>query len=312
MSPSLLMDSAIKDNEFILINQSRSFSIPILNLDKTLRNTVMVQYNLNKAMDTIEDNLDLSEDLRINYIKELCDALKNNSISLSVRQKMIYNIGDDESSTFKKYSSIVLLYSSLDKKERSLCYYWMKEMSNGMCYFIGKDIEDINDLNKYCYYVAGTVGIFLTELLLYKTTGENLISDKTKANACGFGRFLQKLNIIRDFEEDKKRKEFSFWPKVLFEKDDNITILNYLCDETIANDLSLAIKYYDEVKDLNSSYDCFLRFVLLSGVEYIKLLKNNKSVFSKIKVKLPKFFIQGLYKKISNMSHEKFYELIKI
>ncbi|MEJ2024753.1 MAG: hypothetical protein P8Y00_07030, partial [Deltaproteobacteria bacterium] len=47
----------IAANEEALIQQSRSFSLPILKLDGRFKTPIMVQYNLNKSIDTIEDSV---------------------------------------------------------------------------------------------------------------------------------------------------------------------------------------------------------------------------------------------------------------
>ena len=62
--------------------------------------------------------------------------------------------------------------------------------------------------------------------------------------AVRFGLFLQKLNIIRDFTEDKQEKRRSFWPRCLFEQGQTpVKILNTLCHETLRNDAPEAIAY---------------------------------------------------------------------
>ena len=59
---SPLEETWIKANEESLIKQSRSFAIPILNLDIRFRPPIMVEYNLNKTIDTIEDSISLEPD----------------------------------------------------------------------------------------------------------------------------------------------------------------------------------------------------------------------------------------------------------
>jgi len=46
------METWIRANEETLLNQSRSFSIPILNLENRFKIPIMVEYNLNKTIDT--------------------------------------------------------------------------------------------------------------------------------------------------------------------------------------------------------------------------------------------------------------------
>ena len=98
-------------------------------------------------------------------------------------------------------------FKHYDPQEKVLGKKWTTEMAEGMCDFLRRSIRTLKDLNDYCYYVAGTVGIYLTNLLRLK--GNN-ITDKAfqrlEENAVSFGLFLQKLNIIRDFVEDNTVK----------------------------------------------------------------------------------------------------------
>jgi hypothetical protein len=126
-------------------------------------------------------------------------------------------------------------------------------------------------------------------------------------NAVSFGLFQQKLNIIRDFVEDKISKKRSFWPRSYFEKEkDNVKILNKMCFDVLKNDIPRAIEYFGLVPPGNESYDYFIRFILCSGIEYWKILKSERSVFSETKVKLARIFIQNLYGNVSSQTREEF------
>ena len=136
---------------------------------------------------------------------------------------------------------------------------------------------------------------------------EGDIFEKQKSQALGFGRFLQKLNIIRDFHEDRQRVQGNFWPQELLDSySSKKDCLNFLCKDTLLYDAELAINFYEELPDFNESFALFIKFILFSGLEYIKILKNNNHVFSQNKVKLPKIIITSLYKKISTVSKDKF------
>ena len=52
MIDAAVLEKSIEANEECLINQSRSFAIPILNLDDRFKIPIMVEYNLNKTIDT--------------------------------------------------------------------------------------------------------------------------------------------------------------------------------------------------------------------------------------------------------------------
>ena len=303
-----MLERWVKANEQSLINQSRSFSLPILNLDARFRVPIMVEYNLNKTIDTIEDSIHLEADEKIHLIEAFCGYLDKDMYSSEVKKRMLAVTPAEEAFVFNNYEATISLYNTLPETERALAKRWTTEMAEGMCGFLKKPITTQDDLNEYCYYVAGTVGLYLTNLL--KLKGSNVTESvfmKLEVNAVSFGLFQQKLNIIRDFVEDQVTKRRSFWPQTYFaDETDHIKILNKMCDETLINDIPRAIEYFKDIPPGNDSYDYFLRFILCSGLEYWKILKNNKSVFSKLKVKLPRIFIKNLYAKVSSRSREEF------
>jgi len=300
-------------NEESLIKQSRSFAIPILRLDDRFRIPVMVEYNLNKAMDTIEDSTVLGTDEKIALMKEFCEGLEDDKASINVQERMLQVTPEEEVFVFRNYNATINLFKTLQEEERILSKRWITEMAEGMCLFLRRSIEDLNDLNQYCYYVAGTVGIYLTGLLGLKGSNatEKSIS-RMKETAVPFGLFLQKLNIIRDYIEDRDIKKRSFWPKTYFSgEEEHVNILNHMCHETLEKDVPGAIEYFSNIPQGNGSYDNFIRFILCSGLEYLKILKDNRSVFSRIKVKLPRVFIKRLYEHVSKQSRKEFEEYCK-
>lgn len=305
---SSAMKGWIRANVECLIKQSRSFAIPILNLDSRFMIPVMVQYNLNKAIDTIEDSTALEANEKIELIKSFCASLERVKYPSEVRKRMLLVTPPEESYVFQNCGSTINLYYTLSEEEKTLSRRWTTELAEGMCQFLTRPIRTLRDLNEYCYYVAGTVGIYLTGLL--KLKGSNVsekVYGKLYANAVSFGLFLQKLNIIRDFVEDKVEKGRSFWPQSYFEHEkDQVKVLNRMSHETLRNDVRHAIDYYTHIPPGNDSYDYFIRFILSSGMEYLKTLRNNESVFSREKVKLPKAFIKGLYAKVSSLTREEF------
>jgi farnesyl-diphosphate farnesyltransferase len=298
----------IKANEDSLIKQSRSFSIPILNLDDRFLIPIMVEYNLNKTIDTIEDSPGLKTEEKIRLIQDFCNCMKREELSSKVMSRMFEVAPEEEAYVFKNYEATINLYKTLSKQEKVLAEKWTTEMAEGMCSFLTRSIDTLKDLNDYCYYVAGTVGMYLTNIL--KLKGSNVTENsfkKMEHNAVSFGLFLQKLNIIRDHVEDSTNKKRGFWPQCYFEQEtDRVKILNKMCHETLSNDVPGAIEYYKNIPRGNNSYDYFIRFILSSGLEYLKILKNNKSVFSSTKVKLPRTFIKRLYAGVSSQPPEVF------
>ncbi len=297
----------IHSNIESLKQQSRSFAIPILKLDFYLQKPIMAEYNLNKSIDTIEDSLVLDADEKKYLIDEFCNSLSNGTISNIVKKRMLDITPEKEKFVFKNYAATIHLYNSLNSKEKYLTLSKTMEMAHGMKYFLDHKINTMDDLNEYCYYVAGTVGLYLVELMHLHHSYDSSTMTKQQEQALGFGRFLQKLNIIRDFQEDQLKNQGSFWPQEILNNYPNKkSCLNFLCHDTLLKDVKSAINFYKDLPEYNKSFDSFIKFILFSGLEYIKILRNNSQVFSKIKVKLPKLAITSLYKRICNLNKDKF------
>ncbi len=301
----------ISTNEAVLKAQSRSFAIPILNLSAQYRLPVMVQYNINKLLDTIEDAPALVPADRVQLIQALCNALQKRECDNTLKATMLSHLPAEEAPVFRHYPEIIALFTRLSNAEQTLGLAWSLRMANGMCEFLQKSIETAKDLNQYCYYVAGTVGCYLTELLsLHGNNMSETISQQLLKDAVAFGLFLQKLNVIRDYHEDHHDKQRQFWPKRYFVAgSEPVHILNRLCAETLNSDVPTALRYAQGIPAGNASFENFIRFILLSGLDYLKLLINNKKVFNTRKIKLPKILIQTLYQRVAKLSREEFADL---
>lgn len=298
------MTNILKTNEEVLIAQSRSFSIPILNLEQKLKLPIMVEYNLNKLMDTIEDNPALSIETKTKKLQDFLSALKYNSPFTTVTRDLIAVTPKDEVHVFTQAESIQDLYQELVPPMRELCQKYCAEMAEGMIHFLHHRVETLKDLNHYCYYVAGTVGMFLTDVVhFYYPFEQSLVSVKEKAK--GYGLFLQKLNILRDFHEDSEEKGRSFWPRQLLAEHSKETVFKMIVDTILEQDLPAALEYYKSIPKQATTYLQFNRFIILSSLEYLKLILKRKSVFSPDKLKLPRSFISMLYDKIKKLD-EKF------
>lgn len=71
------------------------------------------------------------------------------------------------------------------------------------------NINDLKDLDKYCFGVAGVVGLMMNKILDLNKDLDN--------EAIIFGNFMQKVNILRDIKEDKKKGK-NYLPKKLLKK----------------------------------------------------------------------------------------------
>ena len=177
------------------------------------------------------------------------------------------------------------------------------EMIEGQRYDLNfKEFKTIEELDKYCYLVAGTVGLMLLPIISNS-------SDKTKISAINLGKAMQYTNILRDIDNDLNRGRI-YLPLELFNK------YNYtkedLSKKIINKDFILlwedlaekAETLYKDVLDNINIYDEDARFAIILSINYYQAIlneirKNNYNVFKgKIyvnKVKKLKLFMQSKY-----------------
>jgi farnesyl-diphosphate farnesyltransferase len=188
----------------ILKATSRTFYIPISHLSKGLQEAVASAYLCMRAIDEIEDH------------PELPSADKSHLL-LSIHQILQRPFKDDEfTKLFEPYQSSLPKVTLKLGDWIELCPAGITEkvlaatakMAEGMAAWVDKDwhIETEQDLDDYTYYVAGLVGVMLSDIWNWYDGTE---TDETLAIA--FGRGLQAVNILRNHQEDKTRG-VSFFP----------------------------------------------------------------------------------------------------
>jgi farnesyl-diphosphate farnesyltransferase len=68
-----------------------------------------------------------------------------------------------------------------------------------------KGLENLHQLDRYCYYVAGVVGEMLTKLFCEYSADIATRKEQLMALAVSFGQGLQMTNILKDIWDDQQR-----------------------------------------------------------------------------------------------------------
>lgn len=187
-----------KESMAMLKETSRTFFIPINFLEPTLKKTVASAYLCMRAIDEIEDHPELEDE---------------------AKQKLLYAISEMLVTGFDEeaYDELLKPYTHLLPPVSQRLGDWIKLcpdeitgkvlestsiMSAGMAKWVGKQWEIITreDLDDYTYYVAGLVGTMLSDIWEWH--------DQTKTDpelAIAFGRGLQAVNMLRNYDEDLER-----------------------------------------------------------------------------------------------------------
>ena len=215
--------------KWALQSVSRSFALTIPLVEEALLAPIMVGYLEARILDTFEDDIGkrhVSLEERVNAMNAIMEILERPDSQMAKRKaKELAREAEDwvqdehYRGLVKNFDKVLTVHRSLDERTKASMVRWMHEMNAGMQKYLQQPVYSFEDLNEYCYFVAGTPSGFLTELI--RTRAKKLTpkaSQVLQDNERDFGLFLQKVNIIRDFREDILQNEKIFWPGYLFDK----------------------------------------------------------------------------------------------
>ena len=202
---------------------SRSFALVVGYLEEPLREQLTAAYLICRVVDNIEDctePFDWQQHRFAEFNTLLEDPAATNDVLDSWSQYEWPGLTSDEQKLMSPRHGRMLwdIYNQLPEQPRAIIHHWTADMAEGMDRFedpetspllVKRDgvrvLESADDYNRYCYYVAGTVGHMATDLAVanYGFTAETAAALKATCEACGRG--LQKTNIIKDFAKDVAR-----------------------------------------------------------------------------------------------------------
>jgi len=198
---------------------SRTFALCIRLLPSTLEHPVCVAYLLCRIADTIEDSATLGAAEKARLLAEFRAALAGGPMPSAVQAEFADADTDDEILT-RDADVVLRAFRRLPAPRQEAIRPWVQEMCDGMAEFALARAEatslfalpDVAALERYCYFVAGTVGHLLTALFAQAAPGIDAERRaKLDALATSFGLGLQLTNIVKDVTADRERG-WSFVP----------------------------------------------------------------------------------------------------
>jgi farnesyl-diphosphate farnesyltransferase len=282
---------------------SRTFALAMQFLPERLRHSINSAYLLCRLVDTIEDSTELPVDIKIERLRFLQRLLLSYSEGSSFRSDDIAGIYSsialDSSPDHKLLSEsdkLFAIMSELPDNHRAIIYRWAGEMAGGMAEYVDLKassdcsiitLSDMNDWDRYCYYVAGTVGRMLTELFIEELDLSNdEIAGLTK-HSNSFGLGLQKVNTIKDIPSDRQRgiifipreiiNKLSLNPDSMFdpERADDISSLTRVLVSLSRGHLDDAIEYIKLIPESENGIRMFLIVPVFLAASTLKLLYKN-------------------------------------
>lgn len=217
----------------LLKKVSRSFYLNTMALRHPIQEYVMISYLICRIADTIEDDPQLSSELKkegLEIVSNFLHGRRNQDLSSITAQ---LKSTPEELEVMQKSEIVFNSYELFPEEIRHVLTKRINILIEGMKLYTfsegSKHIKTFNDLDDYCYYVAGVIGELLTEVFSAASPSiDEDIQKKLAKDAVSFGLALQYTNIIKDFATDLKREDF-FYPSFLFEKY-NISKYDFLED----------------------------------------------------------------------------------
>jgi farnesyl-diphosphate farnesyltransferase len=199
-----------------LLDVSRTFSKPIELLPEPLCVALTCGYLLCRVVDTVEDYAPLGNRERDELFTLFIAVLDGEepADSFSERFLRIPDVdADAEIRLAQALPRVMRVFEKQDAATRRATATWLSEMANGMRLYCRRDspetlstLNTFSDLERYCYFVAGTVGHLITDLFTHwMGNASGSLEYELRARCESFGVGLQMVNILKDITEDFAR-----------------------------------------------------------------------------------------------------------
>ncbi len=202
---------------------SRTFAINIMVLRGELYKSTLCAYLFCRIADTIEDAVFSDSEQQTRLLASFRDLFVNGRYDHETISGWVQTFAQAEKTEVSpadldltlNLHRVIANYLTLPMRFQEATRECIIEMTTGMIDVLNKKTRErrkiyfsktLDELNKYCYYVAGTVGILLTRLFAAHTSAiSSSILQAMHRQAVSFGLGLQLTNIIKDSWGDYKR-----------------------------------------------------------------------------------------------------------
>ena len=257
----------------IIPKVSRTFAISIRILRGDFHKSVLCSYLLCRILDTVEDSSfpDFAhQETVFNSFTELfsredfSDRAIQSWLELFFTTALLRQDEGDYYDLLRNTDLVIANFLTLPGNYRKVIKDCIIEMSRGMLSMVSKRQQSSTpfflkteaDLDKYCYFVAGTVGV-LTARLLREYSGRinHSLFNYLEEKSVSFGLGLQMTNILKDCWADYQRG-LCYIPETMISKH-NLSAAGFFepqnlkkAQKTIDDLITLAAGHLDDGLDL--------------------------------------------------------------
>lgn len=213
----------------VLPSVSRTFALGIELLNDPLRDEIGVAYLICRILDTIEDTTDLPAAERAELLNRCATGLVDTDRWRRICKDIEEMFGRDglsgrDHELCRNATRVLHTFHEFREGAREAQRVSIREMAEGMAETVRREergeglrLDDEEDLKRYCYYVAGTVGKLLcNQWALDRESITPEVKSRLDERAVSFGLGLQVTNIIKGVTDDIERG-VAYVPHKLFQ-----------------------------------------------------------------------------------------------
>ncbi len=197
----------------ILPEVSRTFALSIEALPDGLSGAVRTSYLLCRIVDTVEDDPALRPAAREALFDAFDAQLADDGADPAALERAFAALGPQgtpDARLCARAGAVLRTFRRLPEPSRQAIRPHVLTMSRGMRSYARRGdgrlrpwIRSAEDLERYCYYVAGTVGELLTALFEAAVPGlDPARRQALRGRAVSFGLGLQLVNVLKDVAAD--------------------------------------------------------------------------------------------------------------
>ncbi len=197
----------------LLDGVSRTFALTIPQLPEPVHQVVANGYLLCRIVDTIEDEATLDRTRKRELCERFVAVVRGEADPDSFARDFAACLSDQtppaEHELIRVVPRVIAIarrFSPADREALAIC---VDTMGHGMADFQDRDLrhglESLEELNRYCYYVAGVVGEMLTRVFCNYSQYIAQRRDDLMSLSVSFGQGLQMTNILKDIWTDLER-----------------------------------------------------------------------------------------------------------
>ncbi|WP_336034466.1 phytoene/squalene synthase family protein [Halobacterium yunchengense] len=209
---------------------SRTFALTIDALEEPMATRICVGYLLCRVADTVEDATEIppaeQASLLRTYDRVLDPESSVDAADFLAEAEPV--LPEDRNADWRVVAAtprVLRAFESLDAGAQDAIRPTVREMATGMASFVeryedagGLRIQSVEELEEYCWYVAGTVGELVTELLA--DDASRSAAATMREHARSFALLLQLVNVAKDVRPDYREENNVYLPAEWLSEED--------------------------------------------------------------------------------------------